>query len=534
MPHASSPPMSRRLLLGAGTALGLGSLNAPRLARAQRPGVLRFVPQADLAVLDPIFTTAAVTSNHAMMVFDTLYGMDAEYNAHPQMAAGHLVEDDGLTWVVTLRDGLKFHDGERVLARDCVASIKRWGSRDMYGQEVMAQANEITAPDDRTIRFRFKRRFPTLPQALGKIGPSLPVIMPERLAQTPATQQVTEMIGSGPFRFIASERMAGVRVSYERFRDYVPRPDGTTSRTAGPKLVHFDRVEWQVIPDQATAAGALMNGEVDWVESTSSDLSPMLARGGRVRVRYGSDYYSTILRFNHLQPPFDNPAIRRALLAAIDQEAFMQAGYGTDPEGWKARVGVFSSDSPLANDAGLEKLGNPPDFAKVRRDLKEAGYDNEKVVMLQADDYPTLRALAEVAAHTMREVGMNVEVQNGDWGTISQRRSNRESLDKGGWSAFCTGLSSTIDPAGHLALRANGAKAWFGWPDSPKLEALRQEWFMSEDLAQQKRVAREIQAQVMQDVPYIPLGEYRRLEAFSTSLSGFPAGAAYFWGVKRG
>jgi len=533
MPYRPSLPLSRRLLLGAGAALGAGVLSAPRVAHAQRSNILRFVPHADLAVLDPIFTTAAVTSNHAMMVFDTLYGLDENYQAHPQMVAGHVIEDDGLTWVLTLRGGLKFHDGEPVRARDCVASIQRWGSRDMYGQEVIAQANEITAPDDRTIRFRFKRPFPTLPQALGKVGSSLPVMMPERLAQTPATQQVTEMIGSGPFRFLANERMAGVRVAYERFRDYVPRPDGKTSRTAGPKMANFDRVEWNVIPDQATAAGALMNGEVDWVESTSSDLSPMLARGGRVKVNFGSDYYSTILRFNHLQPPFDNPAIRRALLGIIDQEAFMQAAYGTDPEGWKANVGVFSADSPLANDAGLEKLGNPPDFAKVRQNLKEAGYNNEKVVILQADDYPTLRALAEVAGHMMREVGMKVEVQNGDWGTISQRRANRESLDKGGWSAFCTGLSSTIDPAGHLALRTNGAKAWFGWPDNPKLEALRQDWFTAENLAEQKRIAREIQLQVMQEVPYIPLGEYRRLEAFSADLSGFPAGAAYFWGIKR-
>ncbi|HWL82278.1 MAG TPA: ABC transporter substrate-binding protein [Roseomonas sp.] len=526
---AALPAFSRRTLLGTGAAL----LAAPRLGRAEGARVLRFVPQADLAVLDPVFTTASVTTNHAFMVFDTLYGSDQNYQPHPQMVAGHNVEDDGLTWVMTLREGLKFHDGEPVRGRDVVASLRRWGSRDMFGQEVLAVANEITAPDDRTIRFRLKHPFPTLPMALGKVGPNLPVIMPERLAATPATKQVTEMVGSGPYRFLADERLAGARVAYARFEGYVPRPDGTTSRTAGPKIAHFDRVEWNVIPDQATAAGALMSGEVDWVESTSSDIAPMLQRSRGVKVSYGDDYYDTILRFNQLHAPFNNPAIRRALLGAIDQKEMMQAGYGTDPEGWKAGIGFFNPESPLANDAGMEALNGPRDYEKVKRDLATAGYNGEKVVVLQAEDYPTLRALAEVSAHVMRQVGMNVETQSGDWGTVSQRRSNREPLDKGGWSAFCTGLSATLDPAGHLGLRANGAKAWFGWPDSPKLEELREEWFAGKDLAAQKQTAREIQLQAFQDVPYIPLGSYRRLQASRTNLTDFPTGAAYFWGVRR-
>ncbi|HEY4252253.1 MAG TPA: ABC transporter substrate-binding protein [Roseomonas sp.] len=524
------PSLSRRALLGSAAA----SLAAPRLAAAQDARVLRFVPQADLAVLDPVFTTASVTGNHAMMVFDTLYGLDERYQPQPQMVAGHVVADDGLTWTLTLRDGLKFHDGEPVRGRDAVASIRRWGARDMYGQEVLAVADEIVAPDDRTIRFRFKHPFPTLPMALAKVGPSVPVIMPERLAATDPARQVTEMVGSGPFRFLADERMAGARAAYQRFDGYVPRPDGTPSRSAGPKLVHFDRVEWTIIPDQSTAAGALMAGEVDWLETVTSDLAPLLSRGRRNRVGYCTDYYSTILRFNHLQPPFDNPAIRRALLGAIDQTSFMQAAYGSDPAAWHAHVGCFSSDSPLANDEGLDMLGNPPDFAKVRRDLATAGYKGERVVLLQADDYPTLKGLAEVAGQAMRDAGMNVDVQNGDWGTVSQRRANRESLDRGGWSAFCTGLTSTIDPAGHLGLRANGTRAWFGWPDSPRLETLRQDWFAAPDLAAQQRVAREMQRQTMIDVPFIPLGEYRGLQAYRADLTGFAVGAPYFWGVRKG
>ncbi len=250
--------LSRRRIIQAGTAV----LAAPVIARADAVRTLRYVPQADLAVLDPVWTTATVTSTHALVVFDTLYGLDAQYRPQPQMVEGHTIEDDGRRWTLTLRDGLRFHDGEPVRGRDVVASIRRWAARDMFGQELVAIADEIVAPDDKTVRLRLKRPFPLLPQALGKVTPSMCAIMPERLAQTDPNRQITEMIGSGPFRFLPAERIAGARAAYARFEGYVPRASGTPSRTAGPKVAHFDRVEWQVIPDQATAVAALQTGEV--------------------------------------------------------------------------------------------------------------------------------------------------------------------------------------------------------------------------------------------------------------------------------
>src|SRR6266481_577084 len=289
-----SSRLSRRTLLG----LGVTALAAPRLALGQGARVLRFVPQADLAVLDPVFTTAAVTTNHACMVFDFLYGLDAYFRPQPQMVESHEVSQDGLLWTMRLREGLRFHDGNPVLARDAVASIQRWGARDMYGQEVLGRAEEITAPDDRTLRFRLKQPFPGLPAALGKNGASVCPIVPERLARTPPTQQITEMVGSGPFRFLVDEHMAGARVVYERFADYVPRPGAAQSRLAGAKLAYFDRVVWSIIPDQATAAAALMAGEVDWLEYTNSDLRPMLDRNRALRTRLVDDLTTTILRFN--------------------------------------------------------------------------------------------------------------------------------------------------------------------------------------------------------------------------------------------
>ena len=523
---------SRRALLRTSLAAGT-TLAAPRLAMGQT-STLRFVPQADLTVVDPIWTTATVTNTHALLVFDTLYGLDADYAPRPQMVAGHVVEEDGRRWTMTLRDGLRFHDGEPVRARDVVASLRRWGARDMFGQEVMAISDEIAAPDDRTVVFRLKRAFPALPAALGKVDPSHAVIMPERLAATDPSKQVTEVVGSGPYRFLAGERVVGSRTVYAKFDGYVPRPGGAMSRSSGPKVGHFDRIEWRVMPDQATGIAALQAGEVDWLDTMSSDLLPLVRRDRRLKAECVDDRYHYMLRFNLLHPPFDNPAIRRALLGAVDQTDFMTAAFGDNEKAWRTKVGFFRSESAMASEAGMDVLTSPRDPERVKRELVAAGYKGETVVILQPEDFPSLRALTEVASDMLRRVGMKVDTQSGDWGTVIQRRASREAPEKGGWNLFVTGTTTAGDPAGHLGLRGNGTKAWFGWPDNPRLEELRSAWFAAPDLAAQKAICREMQVQAFRDVPHLPLGDALRLTAYRTELSGFTNGMVNFFGVKRG
>lgn len=264
--------MRRRALLGLAAAAATGPLASPNLARAQGEKVLRFIPQADLNSLDPMWIPAINVRTQGYMVFDTLYGMDFQYRAVPQMVEGAKTENDGKRWSLTLRQGLVFHDGTPVLARDAAASIRRYCVRDPFGQALASVTVEITATDDRTVQFRLKRAFPLLPDVLASTPLFMPAIMPERLAKTDPMKQVTEMVGSGPFRFLHDEAVTGSRYVYERFEKYQPRPDGALGWTAGPKVVHFDRVEWHVIPDPSTAFGALQSGEMDWWEYASLDL----------------------------------------------------------------------------------------------------------------------------------------------------------------------------------------------------------------------------------------------------------------------
>ncbi|MBB4301422.1 peptide/nickel transport system substrate-binding protein [Rhodobium orientis] len=528
--------MHRRNFLKGVAAGSAAALFSPRLSLAAESRVLKFVPSADVTVVDPVWTTAYVTRNHGYMVFDTLYGYDDNFQIRPQMVAGHEIGKDGLEWRLTLRDGLKFHDGEPVLARDVVASIRRWADRDVFGKDLMAATDELSAASDKVVVFRLKRPFALLPAALGKMTSRMPCIMPERLAMTPPSEQVTEVIGSGPFRFVADERVQGALTVYEKFEDYVPREGSAVGRTGGPKVANVDRVEWHVMPDAATASGALQAGEVDWVESPLPDLLPLLRSQDGIEVKL-LDTSGTIgsMRLNHLHPPFDNPAIRRAVLSVIDQKNFMQAVAGEDPSMWRAGVGVFTPESPMASDAGMEVLNGPRDFEAGKAAIAEAGYNGEPVVLLAPSDYAALRAEAEVGADTLNRLGLNVDYQSLDWGTIQQRRRSREPLDKGGWSCLYTGINGleAWDPSSHQNSRGLGDAGQYGWPVSDELEAARKAWLEAPDLAGQKAACERIQLGVFDVVPYIPLGLHYAPAAFRSTVSNIPYGFAQFYGVTK-
>ena len=527
--------MHRRQLLTRGAALlALPALARPSIGRAREASTLRFIPYADLALLDPA-VSAFVTRNHVMMVFDTLYALDEAGVAQPQMVEGHVVAPDGLAWTLTLRTGLAFHNGTPVLARDVVASVRRWATLDAYGQALMAATDELSAPDDRTVRFRLRRRFDLLPDALAHPTNTVAAIMPERLARTPAATRLTEMVGSGPFRYVADERVAGSRNVYARFAGYVPRAQGTPSFCAGPRVAHFDRVEWITTPEPQTQAAALQSGEVDWVEQPQMDLVPSLREDPAIRVEVAETRgLLGFLRFNQLVAPFDNPAVRRAVLGAVNQTEFMQAVVGSNAA-YDDRCGVFGAHSPMANDAGMEVLAGRHDPEAGRRALQAAGYKGERVVYLTVTDVPRINAIAEVGADMLRRIGMNVDEVSTDWGTVVQRSVSRQPLDKGGWSMFAsfTGGIDAGSPGCNSFLRGNGAGAYNGWPDAPKLEALRDEWLQAGDLAGQQAIARRIQAQAWEDVPFLPLGSYDQPTAYRDSLTGMLRGLILFTNVRR-
>ena len=527
---------TRRSLLAAAGGAVAAPLASPAFAQAPGARVLRFVPQADLGGLDPVAISSNVIRNHGYMVYDTLYGVDHAFRPHPQMAEGHLIEDEGRRVTITLRPGLKFHDGEPVRAEDCVVSLRRWMRRSPMGQALAARLDVVEALDDRRFVFRLKSRFPLLIDALAVPANPQAFIMPARIAATDPFQQIRDPTGSGPFRFVMEEFRQGSRAIWARNPDYSPTPAGGAGLTAGPKLAHFDRIEWNIIPDAGTAAAALLNNEVDWFEQMGPEIQTLLGRNRAIAL----DPIDPLplpgqFRFNHRQPPFDNPAIRRAFLHCLSQEDFMTAIVGTDPAKIETGVGFFTPRGPMANDEGLAPLLGPRSIPRARQALKEAGYNGELIRLLGTTDINSTTAQAQVAADMLRRLDVNLDVVLTDWGTVAQRRMNRGPLDQGGWSVACFASSGMdfINPVTHAQLRSDGAAAAPGWPDLPEVERLRAAWLDAPDLAAQQALARRIQAVAMEGLPYIPTGAYYSITAHRRNLVDRVKGFAIFWGIRR-
>ncbi len=525
--------MQRRHLLAGAAALAA----RPALAQTAVGGTsktLVFVPTTNPPSFDPVWNPAQATRTLGLMIYETLYTRDIALNPHPHMLDGHLVEDDGKRWTMKLRAGQTFHDGTPVLARDCVASIRRWMVRDPIGTYVNGRLDALEAADDRTIVWRLKKPFPFLAAMLAKTQPTC-AMMPERLAAD-AYKQAPECIGSGPFRWVANEFVSGSRAVMAKFDKYVPRQEKVEYGWGGYH-VKVDRVEWRIIPDASTAANALATGEVDWVENPLPDLLPMLRKSPGVTVgRIDTHGVFPVLRPNFILGPTANPVVRRAMLLAIDQTDAMTAVMGEDREGWRAPVGFFVPGTESANEAGMDAMRHRPSADAIKKMLKEGGYNGERIVFMHPTDPSAYDAMCLVAEGAFQRVGLNIDVQTTDWGTVTQRRSSKETLDKGGWSVFPSGFPSVDlgNPVLAGGLRTNGKDAWVGWPENERIETLRDAWINSTDPVEQKRLSEQIQLECFSFVPYIPLGQYIPSGAWRSNVTGQLRGPApVFWNVEK-
>lgn len=529
--------MDRRTLFQAGAAtLATATLAQPAFAQTAAARTLRFVPQANLANFDPIWGTQFVVRNAAMLVWDTLYGIDASFTPQRQMIEAEEVSADGLTWNFRLREGLRFHDGEPVRAADCVASLNRWAVRDGMGQMIRAIQQELVAVDDRNFRWRLSRPYPKMLFALGKNNTPVCFMMPERIARTDPFQQISEYVGSGPMRFLRSDWVPGARAAWSRFEQYAPRTE-PANWMAGGKRMAVERVEWIIQPDPATASAALQSGEVDWWETPLTDLIPVLRRNRNVALDIADPLGNVgCFRFNHLHAPFNDVRARQAVAIALNQADFMRSIVGDDPNVWKPMPSFFTPGTPNFTEAGSEILMRPRDVAAARRLLAEAGYSGQPITVLVGQDIAPLRAMGEVTNALLRQIGMTVDFVATDWGTVGARRASREPPGRGGWHIFNTWLAGAdcTNPAAYPALRTHGDGAWFGWPNDPATETARDSWFAATTPAQEKTACDALNRAAMVNQPFVPTGFYQAYQAWRRNVTGIvPGPLPWFWGVSK-
>ncbi len=522
------------LKFAGGAALSL-SLTMGFGVGARAETTITAVMQAPLRSLDPVITTAYVIRNYGYMIYDTLLSVDAKGEIKPQMLEKWEVSADGKTYTFTLRDGLKWHDGKPVTAADCIASIKRWASQDKMGQVMQSLTTATEKVDDKTFKMTFSTATNIVLRALSKPSSLAAFMMPERVANTSPAEAITESIGSGPFKFVASEYKPGVQAVFVKNQDYVPRAEAP-SGMAGGRVVKVDKVRWVAMPDAMTGVNALKNGEIDFIEQAPYDLLPLMKSDSNIQlIASKAQGGQPVMRLNHLLPPFNNKLVRQAAVAAIDQKAIMQADIG-DPAYYSTCAALFGCGTTYASTAGADDLVKAdPDKAKAL--LKEAKYDDTPVMIMHPTDFANAGgSFVPVIAQQLRQGGFKVQVQAMDWQTVVTRRAVQKPVAEGGWNIFTTYLSlaDISDPLSNYTVAANGTKAWFGWPTSPKIEELRQKFATSADAGELKTIANEVQKLAMDDVVVVPLGEFSVVAAARTSLKGIlDAPVPVFWNIEK-
>ena len=498
-----------------GVALAVAGL-APAPSDAQ---TLRAVPHAQLEVLDPIWTTAYITRTHGYLIYDTLFGLDEESEPQPQMVDTWTVSEDELEWTFTLRSGLKWHDGAPVTAADCVASLRRWGARDGVGQALFDQITDIMAEDEETFTIRLSTPYPQMKATLAQMSSSVPFMMPERIAKTDPNTPITDPVGSGPFIFDKDAWVPGERAVYLRNDDYAPREE-PTSLAAGAKIPFLEKIEWVSYPDQDAAVEALINNEVQYLESPTTEHAAQLADEEGVTVVLADAVGSVGMGvFNHQIPPFDQADIRLAAIAAMDQKDYMAEAIG-NADYWQVCPSVYPCGTEYAKPV-KDKAFTSGNIEDARTMLSETAYDGTPIIVMDPIDSPVISAFTEVSIKALQEAGFTIDHQEMSWSDLVQRRANRTEEDGETWNMFHTWWLATdlVDPM-RIAFSGDPETGWIGWPDDPDLQALRAQFAATEDEAERARLAGEVQNRVAEQGNFAILGQFFEPIAFRDSVVG--------------
>ena len=507
------------------------------LSQAEAETVLRFAPPSDLQVLDPVWTTDAMTKIHGYMIYDTLFAEDGDGVPQPQMVESYDLSSDQLTYTFILREGLKWHDGRPVTAEDCVASLKRWAARDGTAKILMSRTEEIRALDESTFQIELSEPFGATIDVLARSSSRIPFMMPKRVAETDPKTQITEHVGSGPFIFAKDQWVPGNKIVYTKNENYVPR-DEPASGTAGGKVVKVDRVEWHVLPDDQTAMSAILAGEIDVWDGVPSDLLPILKADPNVSLALTnkSGWFGYLIP-NHRHPPFDNAKAREALAWLIDQASYLHAMVG-NADIYEECASMFTCGMGMATDVKNEAVAGQ-DLEKARQLFAEAGWDSSKpIVLLDPTDEQEVHAAILVTAQALRRIGLNADVQVMDWATMVKRRANTNPPSGGGWNIFITYGSgvSKQNPFFHSSYSTLCDNSWWSGACDDELEQIRAKWSQAGTLEGKKQAAVEYQKKAFSiHSPWLPLGRWSQPVAVRNEVTGVHAGVTnlVFWNMEK-
>jgi len=487
-------------------------------ARAQETprmgGVLKVATIGEPPTLDLQATTTVLTYEIMWHVYELLFTHDEAWTPVPHLAESHVVEDRGLRHVITLRRGVKFHNGKEMTSADVVASLKRWGQVATLGKVLWPNVEGIEAKDPYTVVVFLKQ--PSASFVYGLAEPSAAILTRE-VAETAGPGQVNEFIGTGPYRFV--EHKADRHIKLARFKEYAARSE-PPSGFSGKRTAWLDEILFIPVPDTAVRLAGVESGEYHHAMFVKQDAYDRIKSLPALESRIVKPRGWALVSVNHKAGLMTSKPLRQAVQAALDMEPILAAGFG-HKDFYRLGPALFFAEQPFHSTAG-GPLYNQRDKDKARRLMKEAGYARQPVRWISTKEYEFMYKTSLVAKQQLEELGFVIDLQVVDWATLNQRVQKPEL-----WELYVTGYPLNPDPALHVAFRCS----FQGWWCNEDKERLLAELRRESDVKKRKALVERIQTIHYEDVGQVKLGDYNTLDVARRDLRGEfrTAPRLYFW-----
>jgi len=484
---------------------------------ARKGGVLRVGMIGEPPTLDAHATTATITREITVNMYEGLYALDAKLQPVPLLAEGHDVADAGKRYTIRLRKDVKFHNGKPLTSADVVASLKRWGAIAGTGKATFKVVEAIEAKGPNAIEIRLKEPSGSLLTVLASVD-NAAFVYPKDVVDATGDGQLKEFVGTGPFKFV--EHKPDRHVKLARFDGYAARSE-PPSGLSGRRTAWVDEILFLPVPDYATRQAGMVTGEYDYIQQVKPDQYDRLKASPGVETLVIKPYGWATIAFNLKQGVMTNLKLRQAVQAALDVEPMILAGVG-HKDFYRVDPGIFFQELPWHSRASAA-LYNQRDKEKAKRLMKEAGYAGQPIRWIVTTEYEHHYKPAVVGKSQLEDVGFKIDLQVSDWATVVQRRNKPEL-----WDAFSTAFVFVPVPATSAQVLCD----WPGWWCNPEKDALLQA--MGRELDFKKRYAmwEKVQTIFYTEAPRIKIGDYFRLDARRKDVAGYEPGPyMHFWNV---
>ncbi len=490
--------------------------SAPFTFAQQKGGVITVATIGEPPTLDPMVSTADLVGIVSQHIFETLYTFDASWKPTPLLAAALPdISADGKTYAIKLRQGVKFHDGTEMTSKDVVASLERWTKVASRGKQTATMIQKIEAVDPLTVRITLSAPYAPLVSLLA-FNNSAAIILPASKQAEP----LTEFIGTGPYKL--KERKPDQYIQLERFDGY-QSPPGDSNGYGGARHQYLDEIRFVPVPDANTRVEAAISGQYDYVDSIPVESYDRIKSSDASEPVMLKPFGMAVFVLNSGEGITKNKALRQAVQVALGDEDMMIAAFGSK-DFYSADAALYPEGFAWHTQAGVEGHYNVADPAKAGELLKQAGYKGEPLRILTSRQYEFHYKMAQVAAEYLKAAGFTVDLQVVDWATLTQRRGDPKL-----WDIYITHSPFLPEPSliGMLSTSAPGH-----WDTPDRANAVNA---FNAESDPQKRVAlwADVQKVIMDEVPFIKVGDFNAVSAKSRKLEGVtPAPWPYFWNAS--